>query len=32
MIRNAQATELRWMLEHIGCEEVDGESLDYNML
>jgi hypothetical protein len=32
MIRNAQATELRWMLEHIGCEEVDGESLGYNML
>jgi hypothetical protein len=32
MIRNAQATELRWMLEHTGCEEVEGESLDYNML
>jgi Glycosyl transferase family 2 len=32
MIRNAQATELRWILEHIGCEEVDVEFLDYNTL
>jgi hypothetical protein len=29
MIRNAQATELRWMLKHIGCEETDVEFLDY---
>jgi 2-polyprenyl-3-methyl-5-hydroxy-6-metoxy-1,4-benzoquinol methylase len=30
--REYTAGELRWMLEHIGCEEVDVEFLDYNML
>ena len=30
--REYTAKELRWMLEHIGCEEVDVEFLDYNML
>jgi 2-polyprenyl-3-methyl-5-hydroxy-6-metoxy-1,4-benzoquinol methylase len=30
--REYTASELRWMLEHIGCEEVDAEFLDYNML
>jgi 2-polyprenyl-3-methyl-5-hydroxy-6-metoxy-1,4-benzoquinol methylase len=30
--REYTAGELGWMLEHIGCEEVDVEFLDYNML
>jgi 2-polyprenyl-3-methyl-5-hydroxy-6-metoxy-1,4-benzoquinol methylase len=30
--REYTAEELRWMLEHIGCEEIDVEFLDYNML
>jgi 2-polyprenyl-3-methyl-5-hydroxy-6-metoxy-1,4-benzoquinol methylase len=30
--REYTADELGWMLEHIGCEEVDVEFLDYNML
>jgi 2-polyprenyl-3-methyl-5-hydroxy-6-metoxy-1,4-benzoquinol methylase len=30
--REYTADELKWMLEHIGCEEVDVEFLDYNML
>jgi 2-polyprenyl-3-methyl-5-hydroxy-6-metoxy-1,4-benzoquinol methylase len=30
--REYTAGELRWMLEHIGCKEVDIEVLDYNML
>ena len=30
--REYTAGELTWMLEHVGCEEVDVEFLDYNML
>jgi 2-polyprenyl-3-methyl-5-hydroxy-6-metoxy-1,4-benzoquinol methylase len=30
--REYTAYELRWMLERIGCEDVDVEFLDYNML
>ena len=30
--REYTAEELRWMLEHIGCREVEVEFLDYNML
>jgi 2-polyprenyl-3-methyl-5-hydroxy-6-metoxy-1,4-benzoquinol methylase len=30
--REYTADELRWMLEHIGCEDVVVEFLDYNML
>ena len=30
--REYTAGELRWMLERVGCEDVDVEFLDYNML
>jgi 2-polyprenyl-3-methyl-5-hydroxy-6-metoxy-1,4-benzoquinol methylase len=30
--REYTAAELRWMLEQVGCEEVEVEFLDYNML
>ena len=30
--REYTADELRWMLEHVGCEEPEVEFLDYNML
>lgn len=30
--REYTAGELRWMLEQVGCEEVEVEFLDYNML
>ena len=30
--REYTARELRWMLDRIGCEDVDVELLDYNML
>ncbi|MDQ3378753.1 MAG: class I SAM-dependent methyltransferase [Actinomycetota bacterium] len=30
--REYTAGELRWMLERVGCEEVEVEFLDYNML
>jgi SAM-dependent methyltransferase len=30
--REYTAKELRWMLERLGCEDVDVEFLDYNML
>jgi 2-polyprenyl-3-methyl-5-hydroxy-6-metoxy-1,4-benzoquinol methylase len=30
--REYTAGELGWMLEHVGCDEVDVEFLDYNML
>jgi 2-polyprenyl-3-methyl-5-hydroxy-6-metoxy-1,4-benzoquinol methylase len=30
--REYTAAELRWMLEQVGCEDIDVEFLDYNML
>jgi 2-polyprenyl-3-methyl-5-hydroxy-6-metoxy-1,4-benzoquinol methylase len=30
--REYTARELKWMLEHIGCEDVEVDFLDYNML
>lgn len=30
--REYTANEIRWMLEQLGCQEVDVEFLDYNML